>query len=284
MNKNHISEAELVAFFDSELDRPRREFVANHVASCRMCREVLDTLTLACAAAQSLPLSYPSDMAWMNVEQGIKRQAETMIRVQSGAVPLRHKTQRNLWIAAAACLAFFLLSLTLLSGRVFNSNGTDGDVPALLAATTLFDWGLFLTDLDHPIVEPRFERSYSLTPVSLKEAEAATGFAVTTITNRFPKNATFQRARLIQLPGATAAQFDIDWGGVQVIIFYQPKDTELAFSGFIARQTTVREIPCLSVYCTNYRALAMESEDGIVTVISRRGTDLVEDVIEYFID
>ena len=284
MDEQHISEADLVAFFDGELARSRREFVAEHVASCSACRDELEIQTLSRAAIQSLPMSRPSDEAWTMIGREIERMNQ-MDNISISSRSTRLRPVRGLRITVvAASVALLVLSIVVLNSLVFSGEDVGADGPPLLTATTPFDWGLFLNDLDHPTSESRFERSYSLTPVSLDKALQATGLAATGFGDRFPASVKIQSARLVELPGATAAQLEYDWDGDRVIVFYQRKETGLVFSGFIATRTTVREIPCLSVYCVNYRALATESVDGIFTVIARRGTDLVEHVIEYIID
>jgi hypothetical protein len=286
MENKHISETDLVAFFDGELERSRREIVANHVASCPACREILETQTLSRAAIQSLTMSRPSDEAWNRVAQetqqrnektdaGISRQPMFLHLVRDyGGLKLT---------VAAASFVLLIFSIYLIKGIVLSGeDGTENGI-SLLSASIPFDWGLFLSDLDHPAKESRFEKSYSLIPVSLEKALQATGLVAADFVDRIPTKLKFQSARLVELPGATAAQLDYDWEGSRVVVFYQKKDSGLTFSGFKATPTTVREIPCLAVYCTDYRALVTESEDGIFTVIARRGTDLVEEVVEYII-
>jgi predicted anti-sigma-YlaC factor YlaD len=284
MKTNHITEDELVAFFDGEIERSRREQVAEHVAECRLCRNSLDTQIFSRAAIQSLPLSQPSDAAWSAISSRLEQPNNPRTSHSVRIMRFRPITRRDFVIAAAACLALAVLTTVFLLKPYLNGqNSYDSDVP-LVAASTLFDWGLFLTDLDHPATESRFENSYSLTPVSLAEAVEKTGFTRVGRPDHLPSRVEFRRARLVQLPGAIAVQIDYDWDGTSVVVFFQEKDSKFTFSGFTPRQTTVREIPCLSVYCTNYRALTAESPEGIITIVSERSSDLVEDAIRYFVD
>ncbi len=74
MNCNQI-EVKLSGYIDRELTQQDAQRVELHLASCPACREVLEDLQLAKAAAEQLDVEQPSREEWKEMEEHILERA-----------------------------------------------------------------------------------------------------------------------------------------------------------------------------------------------------------------
>lgn len=259
---NHLPPGRLAAYFDGELPFDEREDVARHIAVCPACRAALDAMGTTRIALHALPAEPLPAGLWPRVAEALPDR------------PVVHRYRRM--AVAAVMLAGMLALGWFLAAR---AGGPAAQRP-LLAAAAPFDWGLFLSDLDHPTTTPRFPGAYRLEAVALDEALDAAGVQGDFRAEALPATLRLDAAHVVDNGTARAAQLVYRGEGGPLFVFCQRRSLPVAFSGFRAEPATLGRTPCYSVYCSRYRALSVSTRRGTYTLVGRRGDPMLAAALE----
>ncbi len=261
----HIEDSQLTAYLDTELAPLEMREVASHIAGCDTCSERLSLLLSGQAAIRSL----------VSPESNLPPWSAMKVRIDRMPVP-RHFTPTRRVASMALLLAVALLSTVVLISR--SDLSSSEDLMPIDAQTVSLDLGLYLEDLDHPAVENRFETTYEVIPASYRNALRSTGISRTGPLERVPGEYDVEEVSIVNYEAATPATRILYSGpSGKIVMFCQGINSETGFSGFAKAQIMVRDTSCTSVYCSKYRALSFETEQGTFTIVgSRIGSALDE--------
>jgi anti-sigma factor RsiW len=127
----HPTETAINDYVDGTSDPFERNAVEAHVATCAVCRRLVDDLREIKRATGTLELREPPVRAWGRIERAIKLEQENNAQPQGsrrffGGSALRKRRAAPYWLAAAAVLLLAtLVGLRYVPGR--SQPGGDGD-------------------------------------------------------------------------------------------------------------------------------------------------------------
>jgi len=267
----HVADEQLAAFFDGELSPEEYRIVEAHVRTCARCRQVLDDMVLVQKGLRALAVPEPPEDLWYRID----RTPAALRRMR----PVRELRRRARAVVAAsvALLAVALSVLALLTQD-------RGQVPAwplpVVSAEAPFNLGLYLEALDHAGQMPSLPASYQQRQMSDEEALRAVTRTAALDVKALPSALTLEEAYLIEREGFRMAQLIYRHSRGSVLIFAQPRDYAVSFSGFPAEPVVVEARRCLSVRCGVYRAYCFSTEAATYTVVGRYGDPTVIQIIK----
>ncbi len=258
MEAQHYTSTELSRYLDGEIARSDRELVAAHLTACESCRKTLAELSLGRTALHALSSPDVPESIWSKVGS----------QVEESIAHRQRARLRQMAIAAS------ILVLAVASSLYIQQFG----VPRTLTQTTAprlagiapFDWGLFLSDLDHPESTPRLDRRYAVQDVSLESALDADPGDAASVVSRLETAYRFVSARTLENGSSRALVFEFDGSDGAIHVLVQPSDNPVAFAGYTIQNERVASKECLSVYCSRYRAVSLIREDLTITIIAAR--------------
>jgi Putative zinc-finger len=267
MDSIHYSEVDLSRYLDGEVSRSERESIASHLTECDSCRHSLAELSLGRVALHALSSPSVPSRIWTNVEAVIARTS----------VPQQKTRHRYVAIAASILVFAVATSLTVQQfSRTYSDTTTT--VPRLAGAAP-FDWGLLLSDLDHPDDNPRLERRYAVQDASLESALGVYNSETNSPLVRLDARYEFMSARTLQSGTSRAALFEFSGPDGLVHILVQPSDDPVAFSGYQVENAVVGKQLCLSVYCKRFRAVSFVKGNMTYTVVAPRTSPVHDEVV-----
>ena len=266
----HISEDRLAAYFDGEVPEAEVLTIAQHVATCTACRQLIDDMALTRNALRAAEVPALSHDVWQRVETALEPKRAT-------PVLFLNRLSR---MAIAAAIVLCLTTFAVLALVDFGGKDEPFSTLPTVSASAPFDLGWYLASLDHAGRLPALPTPFEIKRVSSQEALEAAGVSDDLDLNVLPASLALVDALVISDGAFQLAQLTYQDGRGSVLLFCQPRSSPVSFANFPVETTTVGSKPCLSVYCGTYRALSISTEQGTYTVVGRRNNPMLSQIIE----
>ncbi len=199
------------------------------------------------------------------------------------ARPPRRKTpvrflRRRSRIGAAASVAFLAVSLAALALLTRDAPSPPETSLPIISASAPFDLGFYLEALDHAGRLPALPPEYRAQRTSDEEALRAVARTVELDLKALPPALRLEEAAVIERDGFRLAQLVYQHPRGTLLVFAQPRDVAVSFSGFPAETTVIEARRCLAVRCGLYRAYCFSTDETTYTIVGREGDPLIADV------